>query len=101
TLKIIFFQAEDGIRDFHVTGFRRVLFRSSYKATCPETSRSLYELCLFCPRTWLTSYRSFTTTLGLAMRPTSNFDHEPGKSRISRSEERRVGKVCINWDYRK
>src|SRR5690606_39776880 len=23
-----FFQAEDGIRDFHVTGFRRVLFRS-------------------------------------------------------------------------
>src|SRR5690606_8128384 len=24
-----FFQAEDGIRDFHVTGFRRVLFRSS------------------------------------------------------------------------
>src|SRR5690606_40371302 len=24
-----FFQAEDGIRDFHVTEFRRVLFRSS------------------------------------------------------------------------
>jgi len=25
-----FFQAEDGIRDIGVTGFRRVLFRSSY-----------------------------------------------------------------------
>src|SRR5690606_39585032 len=25
----VFFQAEDGIRDFHVTEFRRVLFRSS------------------------------------------------------------------------
>ena len=25
---ILFFQAEDGIRDFHVTGVRRVLFRS-------------------------------------------------------------------------
>ena len=26
---IFFFQAEDGIRDYDVTGFRRVLFRSS------------------------------------------------------------------------
>src|SRR5690606_20912709 len=26
--RCFFFQAEDGIRDFHVTGFRRVLFRS-------------------------------------------------------------------------
>src|SRR5205807_4794001 len=26
--KIFFFQAEDGIRDYKVTGFRRVLFRS-------------------------------------------------------------------------
>src|SRR5690606_39724701 len=27
-LLFVFFQAEDGIRDFHVTEFRRVLFRS-------------------------------------------------------------------------
>src|SRR5690606_41206158 len=25
---LLFYKAEDGIRDFHVTGFRRVLFRS-------------------------------------------------------------------------
>src|SRR5690606_2359478 len=33
-----FFQAEDGIRDFHVTGVRRVLFRSS------ELKKSLEDL---------------------------------------------------------
>src|SRR5690606_40625344 len=27
-VQFFFFQAEDGIRDFHVTGVRRVLFRS-------------------------------------------------------------------------
>src|SRR5690606_39859398 len=29
----VFFQAEDGIRVFHVTGFRRVLFRSAETGT--------------------------------------------------------------------
>src|SRR5206468_8465185 len=36
-LFFFFFQAEDGIRDLIVTGFRRVLFRSPYRA--PERER--------------------------------------------------------------
>src|SRR5690606_27238620 len=33
-----FFQAEDGIRDFHVTEFRRVLFRSRLRSELDEIS---------------------------------------------------------------
>src|SRR6516162_10593302 len=35
-----FFQAEDGIRDYKVTGFRRVLFRSSSAYACVATLQS-------------------------------------------------------------
>src|SRR5690606_39635128 len=34
-----FFQAEDGIRVFHVTEFRRVLFRSDQQVQAPEGRR--------------------------------------------------------------
>src|SRR5690606_40432649 len=34
-----FFQAEDGIRDFHVTGVRRVLFRSGIPLRGGNTQR--------------------------------------------------------------
>src|SRR5690606_40182132 len=37
-LFVFFFQAEDGIRDFHVTEFRRVLFRSTAEQARPEAA---------------------------------------------------------------
>ena len=38
SLKKFFFQAEDGIRDYKVTGFRRVLFRSDMLETMYEAN---------------------------------------------------------------
>src|SRR6266508_4335251 len=64
-LSLFFFQAEDGIRDGHVTEFRRVLFRSSRSE----------------PRTQPSARSSVTR------RPSSC-------SSPRRSEERRVGKEC-------
>src|SRR5207302_3123124 len=36
-LSFFFFQAEDGIRDFHVTGVQRVLFRSNFPTVAGST----------------------------------------------------------------
>src|SRR6202044_4107154 len=68
SLPIFFFQAEDGIRDGHVTGFRRVLFRSLGRAERGPI---------------------FKGEGGMAQR-------RAHRSRIDeiRSEERRVGKEC-------
>src|SRR5690606_39815991 len=41
---VFFFQAEDGIRDFHVTEFRRVLFRSQKLSTIFELKSSLSSI---------------------------------------------------------
>src|SRR6202795_3453194 len=64
-LSRFFFQAEDGIRDAVVLEFRRVLFRSRAKAAAIAASRR-------------------TTT------PKTT----PSRTRVRRSEERRVGKEC-------
>src|SRR5206468_6450783 len=92
-----FFQAEDGIRDLIVTGFRRVLFRSRFDlgigrgdsarrvlgkppttlAVLEEATRVIKELAEGRPVTYEDK------TIQLEWAP---------KHRLPRSEERRVGK---------
>src|SRR5690606_39315850 len=79
-----FFQAEDGIRDFHVTGVQtcalpistpraaRARPRSSASARRPSTSRSARAAC--------------------PCRPTPRRPRRSPRSSARRSEERRVGK---------
>src|ERR1041384_6731164 len=66
TLSPFFFQAEDGIRDKLVTGFRRVLFRSEnlHRPVCVRLVEELDQR------------------------------HRQRVSLFARSEERRVGKEC-------
>src|SRR5437870_12568288 len=88
-LFFFFFQAEDGIRDGHVTGVRRVLFRSweiarqSEVRECPrlvgEAGRDDLVVRLDCDR--------FAAVLADRAR-------EAGELR---SEERRVGKEGRSW----
>src|SRR5690606_40364010 len=76
-----FFQAEDGIRDFHVTGVQRVLFRSE---------------------TLEIEYIDVGENHLLARMPVTPRVHQPdgvlhGGASVAlaeRSEERRVGKEC-------
>src|SRR5579883_2283766 len=44
---VFFFQAEDGIRDFHVTGVRRVLFRCTRCSSTMQPSPWQFSVCLF------------------------------------------------------
>src|SRR5256885_2022760 len=70
-----FFQAEDGIRDYKVTGFRRVLFRSlgRRRLVSPGVHRAAQA----------------------ALPPTGGLRAEGGGgAALRRSEERRVGKEC-------
>src|SRR5205807_7724498 len=92
-LLCFFFQAEDGIRDYKVTGVRRVLFRSSGPAaggasgTVDSVSKSSFTI---------------STAAGqkVTVKKASSTAYRKGTSSISasaikkgeRSEERRVGK---------
>src|SRR5690606_40281062 len=79
-----FFQAEDGIRDFHVTGFRRVLFRSRRDV--------LRELRVTLERRQVARAAAFVRygeRLADAEREVRVVIEEK-----RRSEERRVGKEC-------
>src|SRR5690606_39427824 len=73
-----FFQAEDGIRDFHVTGVQ----------TC--------ALPIWSPSRGLSSQtnRPVHSTHSPARRSSATWCESPGSSRRRRSEERRVGKEC-------
>src|SRR5690606_40691783 len=77
-----FFQAEDGIRDFHVTGVQRVLFRSG-----PQRSRATGPF----------TERAADSTRALAVRHLAAQPRRTGSraAERGRSEERRVGKECI------
>src|SRR5690606_39479367 len=71
-LHFFFFQAEDGIRDFHVTGVQRVLFRSIH---------SVYGMTELLSQAYSDGEGIFSTPPWM-------------KIILRRSEERRVGKEC-------
>src|SRR5262249_59959210 len=88
-LFFFFFQAEDGIRDWSVTGVRRVLFRSS---SCGVNFIPVGPDYFDTVGVRLVAGRKFT--------PQDDEDH-PGVAIVNesfvRSEERRVGKEGIAW----
>src|SRR5690606_39945542 len=89
---LFFFQAEDGIRDFHVTGVQTcALPISSWALACPA--------CPSAPLAWKTPTRrpKRTTYLRLTTRvkrPFTPLTLSFSPVQQLRSEERRVGKEC-------
>src|SRR5207253_6927847 len=91
---IFFFQAEDGIRDGHVTEFRRVLFRSYQQAidlTPNNTDLKLDLADLYVRKGEFAQALSTLETIPPDRFPVSGI---PLKAASLRSEERRVGKEC-------
>src|SRR2546425_7393192 len=87
-LVFFFFQAEDGIRDKLVTGFRRVLFRSKLSEERPWDAEP----------TVVTDAEGVLATAGSRYTYSANplalvRAAEMGLTNV-RSEERRVGKEC-------
>src|SRR5690606_39654659 len=86
--RVFFFQAEDGIRDFHVTGVQTCalpIYAGRGREARPPSPRSRDGPLPFPGgRSW----RGFLARQGLENVPDSGLLHAP------RSEERRVGKEC-------
>src|SRR5690606_40819672 len=91
-------QAEDGIRDFHVTGVRRVLFRSI--PVWANDHSTLYRAMLGkigfanniqIPSGIIFRTRSDTSSVIFSRHIYNDYSKRTG-IRASRSEERRVGK---------
>src|SRR5688500_19798715 len=81
-----FFQAEDGIRDYKVTGFRRVLFRSAVQGSQRDIDGADHPLGLSGPLSQsllLVEQDCLAVEARVVERPPDFFE---------RSEERRVGK---------
>src|SRR5690606_40469576 len=89
---VFFFQAEDGIRDFHVTGVQTCAL-----PICPSlwaTSRRLGPFS--CPgRAMMCSMKSASSKLWVTAKPKAPCQKaSAGAMSGTRSEERRVGKEC-------
>src|SRR5207302_6660135 len=83
---VFFFQAEDGIRDFHVTGVQTCALpilqngHATASVSAPVSAASRARSTLICART------------GPTTRPRTRRSRREPRQR--RSEERRVGKGC-------
>src|SRR5256885_8563910 len=86
-----FFQAEDGIRDYKVTGVQTCALPIS---TPKSVSRSIWKRR--CPTDWLTTHSSVRGWAKGWSRSTDAISVRTGPARSigRRSEERRVGKEC-------
>src|SRR5690606_40894422 len=91
-LFIFFFQAEDGIRDFHVTGVQTcALPILSGKVIAGAT---VMESPVWMPIGSKFSMEQMMITFPLlSLKSSSSYSFQP-KMLCSRSEERRVGKAC-------
>src|SRR5690606_40107296 len=94
-----FFQAEDGIRDFHVTGVRRVLFRSSELKKSLEDLNNFYSQIAKNRIKRLSGQkqeiiREVEQKKELLKKSHKQFDEKLQYLNVHRSEERRVGKEC-------
>src|SRR5256885_5112829 len=86
-IAVFFFQAEDGIRDYKVTGVQTCALPISTPLTLHF--RLSYEAKVECQ--WRS--RGGSTVMKLALESGSCFSRHPRQS-PARSEERRVGKEC-------
>src|SRR5436309_11875044 len=95
-ISFFFFQAEDGIRDFHVTGVQTCLFRSTID--WGDGSQPLTFSASEGPINGSHSYTGvalteYTLTVTV-VDAHSNRNSASKKVTVARSEERRVGKEC-------
>src|SRR5690606_39790596 len=94
-----FFQAEDGIRDFHVTGVQTVLFRSSselqeWMETFGDLQKSIRYYKRNNENAMVLNKRLFKSPMFLKSPLNKIGEPSTFMFRKSRSEERRVGKDC-------
>src|SRR5207249_8002770 len=93
-----FFQAEDGIRDRNVTGFRRVLFRSDYDLTFELVSAANWPVTRWNSASTGKDQDSILRSIHLEFDYRETTNRLPAGQgawwRLLRSEERRVGKEC-------
>src|SRR3989449_4765591 len=94
-VSFFFFQAEDGIRDVAVTGFRRVLFRSARRGGGYGHGQTTHLLGLLL---WITGLEpaQVYAEMGLSVTQADLFHALSARftNGATRSEERRVGKEC-------
>src|SRR5690606_40434269 len=95
---IFFFQAEDGIRDFHVTGVQTCAFRShlSRRSCCMHLRKTFLALALPCVLAACATEGGFNTEQALAVGAGLAQAALLDKGSVQRSEERRVGKERCN-----
>src|SRR5256885_12350535 len=86
-----FFQAEDGIRDYKVTGVQTCALPISALQTLNETERAVLLLRAIGEMRYREISESLEIPLGSVM---GNLSRARQKMREARSEERRVGKEC-------
>src|SRR5690606_40314132 len=87
---VFFFQAEDGIRDFHVTGVQTWLFRSEPDVRWSLTPDRVTGLTRLQDRLLEETGRALPSG-GVMVYATCSLFREENEAR---SEERRVGKEC-------
>src|SRR5690606_39496873 len=86
-LSVFFFQAEDGIRAFHVTGVQTCALPIFHSVGCiPCVLRSYFLLMIFLEEIFRMAVQAGKAGCDSSPRPV------PGRTRALRSEERRVGK---------
>src|SRR5690606_40958183 len=92
---IFFFQAEDGIRDFHVTGVQTcalpILYHRAYSGwRRSSTGRSTHRN----PTSPSAPWANATSVSRISEKPRINAGNAHASRKVDRSEERRVGKEC-------
>src|SRR5207302_7098423 len=90
---LFFFQAEDGIRDFHVTGVQTCALPISMRRQARSDVGNPYGVLL--PQVYGDAFQRSAVFLEAC-------HGTQGPLYQTRSEERRVGKECIDglWSYR-
>src|SRR5690606_40346481 len=94
------FQAEDGIRDFHVTGVQTcalpIFWLPMQKIEPTSSPTSTVSVAPLCPITasQMESERSTSARTSSCVRSFELGREYWTRSRVNRSEERRVGKEC-------
>src|SRR5690606_40144471 len=89
-----FFQAEDGIRDFHVTGVQTCALPISTAVANPRPALDRRYTDQLCPTTAATPLAAATPSSKPSRRAMITGARPFRPSSTARSEERRVGKEC-------